>query len=67
MSSFREVLNEELKDPAVRFWWYFYGPIYMWRTVKSGSRPEYDGRSVAGKGGKSELLHIGSALEGEKL
>ena len=34
MSSFREVLNEELKDPAVRFWWYFYEPIYMWRTVK---------------------------------
>lgn len=34
MSSFREFLNEELKDPAVRFWWYFYGPIYMWRTVK---------------------------------
>ena len=24
MSSFREVLNEELKDPAVRFWWYFF-------------------------------------------
>ena len=34
MSSFREFLNEELKDPAVRFWWYFYGPIYMWRTAK---------------------------------
>ena len=34
MSSFQEFLNEELKNPAVRFWWYFYGPLYMWRTVK---------------------------------
>ena len=31
------------------------------------SRLECGGRSAAEKGGKSELLHIGSALEGEKL
>ena len=34
MSSFQEFLNEELKNPAVRFWWYFYGPYYMYRTAR---------------------------------
>ena len=34
MSSFQEFLNEELKDPAVRFWWHFYGPYYGYRMLR---------------------------------
>lgn len=34
MSSFEEFRKEQLKNTAVRFWWYFYGPLYIWRTVK---------------------------------
>ena len=34
MSSFEEFRKEQLKNTAVRFWWYVCGPLYMWRTVK---------------------------------
>lgn len=34
MGSFEEYRKEQLKDPVMRFWWYFYGPYYMYRTAR---------------------------------
>lgn len=34
MGSFEEYRKEQLKDPVMRFWWYFYEPYYMYRTAR---------------------------------
>ena len=34
MSDLDRFLQEELKDPGFRFWWYFYGPYYMYHTAR---------------------------------
>lgn len=34
MGSFEEYRKEQLKDPVMRFWWYFYGPYYGYRMLR---------------------------------
>lgn len=38
MNDLDRFLQEQLKNPCFRFWWYFYQPYYIYRTIATTTR-----------------------------